>query len=74
MNRIGFWKKSTGNYMSSTQGLTEQDVEFLKSLEVGDRFVLYVGNKKKHQNSPDASLAVYKTQPVDQPSESGGEI
>lgn len=58
---IGFWLKQSGNYMSSGNGLTEEQVRFLHSLRPGDRLLLWNNDR---EGAPDMTLAKYK--PINQ--------
>lgn len=59
MIKIAFWKKESGNYMSASQGLTQEQVSFLQSLKVGDRLIV-MQNQKFSENSPEMSLMQYQ--------------
>jgi len=39
--KIPFWTKHTGNLLSHPNGLTEEQVESLKQLRVGDRLIIW---------------------------------
>jgi hypothetical protein len=41
-----FWKKDSGNYMTHSNGLTEEQCEVLRSLKPGDRLIIMPNNRK----------------------------
>jgi len=54
---IGFWINAANNLNTSMQGLSEEQVEFLRSLSVGDRLVLWNNDGKKNfDKQPDYTL------------------
>jgi hypothetical protein len=55
---INFWKKQSGNFMNHKDGLSVEQVEFLHSLQPGDRIIFYVNeeHQKHSENSPDGTL------------------
>ena len=53
---IGFWLAKDRALRSSTQGLTQEQIEFLQSLKVGDRLVLFPAKPDANKNYPDLSL------------------
>ncbi len=54
---IGFWasKRGTGDLLSHTAGLTEETLAAVKSLELGDRLIMYK-QEKQSKKSPDYVL------------------
>jgi len=57
MENIGFWKiVNSNNFTSSVKGLTEEQVNYLKNLKVGDRLVLFVNDVREGEKSPNLSL------------------
>lgn len=60
---VGFWKKETGNLLSHGKGLTAEQVEQLKSLKEGDRFIIWQNNKK-NETSPGFTLKVFKPKTI----------
>jgi hypothetical protein len=53
---ISFWKTDYGSLKTHNKGLTEQQIEFLKTLKVGDELILFTNQDKKDKTSPDHSL------------------
>lgn len=62
--KVAFWRKDSGNYMSASKGLTEDQVAALHDVRVGDRFILFYNspNEKYGDSSPDLSLQIYQKQ------------
>lgn len=58
MLKVPFWSKETGNLMSHANGLTPEQVEYLKTLEVGDRLIMWF-NKIDGPSKPSYNLKVY---------------
>ncbi len=59
---IAFWKKESGNFMNHSQGLSVEQIEFLKSLKPGDRLIIYVNVPKEGQEHlPTHSLKKYES-------------
>jgi hypothetical protein len=59
-NKLVFWKKESGNMMSSGKGLSKEELEFLQSLKEGDRLIVWDNAKsKKGESSPDFTLKKY---------------
>ena len=58
MYKIGFWIKDTGNFMTHAKGLTQEQIDFLKTLKLGDRLILWK-NSRGSEVSPDYTLAKY---------------
>lgn len=56
---VGFWKKESGNLMSHGKGLTAEQVEQLKTLKEGDRFIIWT-NTRKSETSPGFTLKIFK--------------
>ena len=56
---IPFWKKETGNLMNAQPGLTEDQIDFLKSLKVGDRLIIWREHEKRSDSHPDYRLKFY---------------
>ncbi len=56
---VAFWSKDSGNYLSHTKGLTEEQIAELQKLKPGDRLILYKNDRKKETDSS-LSLKVYK--------------
>lgn len=48
---VSFWSKESGNFLSHSKGLNEEQVEYLKKLKVGDRLILWKNDKKKETDS-----------------------
>lgn len=64
--KIMFWKnKQSGNYLSHHNGLTEELVEQLKAVQPGDRLILWVNSKDRHENYPDFTLKIFKRKKED---------
>jgi len=63
--RVSFWKKEeSGNMLSHGKGLTEEEVTFLKSLNVGDRLIIWDNqNTKKSEVSPGFSMSKFNPSP-----------
>lgn len=61
---IGFWKKESGNIMSHGKGLNSEQIEALKGLKEGDRFIIYL-NTRKGENTPEYTLQIYSKPPLD---------
>lgn len=61
---ISFWKTDFGSYKTHKQGLTQDQVDFLKTLKPGDELLLFINNDKKTDTSPDASLKQLKRLPT----------
>lgn len=57
---IAFWKKETGNLMSASKGLTEEEIKFLQSLKIGDRLIVYNNNIKEGDNRPNFTIKKYE--------------
>jgi hypothetical protein len=57
--KIQVWAKDTGNLLSHTKGLTEDQIKALQNLKVGDRLIVYKNNKMS-ETSPDFTIKVYK--------------
>ena len=53
---IGFWKTKFGKLFSHNKGLTKDEVEFLQTLQEGDRIVLSPIIQKFEDTSPDFIL------------------
>lgn len=60
---ITMWKKDSGNHMSHRGGLSEKDVEFLQSLKVGDRLILFQNNRKRSGSDYDSRVTRYVENP-----------
>lgn len=58
--RAAFWSKDTGNIMSHQQGLTPEQIQEIKQLEVGDRLIMWLTTEKKNSSSPGYILKVYR--------------
>lgn len=60
--KIGFWKKESGNLMSIGKGLSQAEIDFLRSLKPGDRLILWDNSRSKGNNDalPGFSLAKYE--------------
>lgn len=56
---IIFWKKESGNYMSHGKGLSQDQVDILKKLKVGDRLIIYTRDEKEYPTQSDATLKVF---------------
>ena len=64
---VGFWIKESGNIMMHSRGLTEAEVEFFKSLKVGDRLIGWRETRKDNPAKPDYRLRVVEPiKPVDE--------
>jgi len=59
MLKIPFWSKETGNLMSHSNGLTPEQVEYLKQLKVGERLILWF-NKTENANQPSYTMKVFR--------------
>ena len=57
---IGFWENKDKAFRSSTQGLSEEQIEWFKSLKVGDRLVLFPASGLESKNYPDLNLCIQK--------------
>lgn len=66
MEKIGFWKTSK-NYMSHMNGLTETQVAYLQNLKVGDRLVIFVNDVREGEKG--ASLILARSMFVAEPAE-----
>lgn len=60
--KLALWRKDSGNYMSASKGLTEEQVEMFHNVQVGDRFIAFYNSPKEKfsESSPDLSLQVYQ--------------
>ena len=56
INRISFWGKDTGSYCSYHMGLTKPEVDYLQSLQVGDRLWMVPYEPRDAQGCPRARL------------------
>lgn len=57
---ISFWKKETGNMMTHSGGLTQEQVEFLQGLKKGDRLLMFINQTKETDTQRDGSLVKYE--------------
>lgn len=48
---INFWTKDTGNSLSHSKGLTQEQVNALQQLKVGDRLILWKNDVKEEHDS-----------------------
>lgn len=53
---ISFWKTQYGSAKTHKNGLTEQQIEFLQTLEPGDTLIIFKNEDKESETSPDFSL------------------
>lgn len=56
---IGFWKKSTENFLTHSEGLNEEQIKFLQSLKVGDRLILW-NNDSTTKFTPNLTLKYWR--------------
>lgn len=65
---VGFWKKESGNALTHSKGLTEEQAEhLLKVIKPGTRFMLWDNSRDKLSGqSPDIMLRIFqeKAQPT----------
>lgn len=64
-NKLGFYKKESGNFTTHKGGLTEEQVEFLQSLKPGDRMIIYINRNKAYESGFDANLKKLETKTED---------
>ncbi len=50
--RVNFWVNKSGNLNSHHTGLSQEQVDSLKSLKVGDRLVVWQENKRRKETDP----------------------
>lgn len=50
--RVNFWVNKVGNLNSHHQGLSQEQVDALKSLKVGDRLVMWEEKKRSKETDP----------------------
>lgn len=55
MTKVGFWKSKQG-FVSHKQGLSEEQVNYLHNLKVGDRLVLFVNDIREGEKGADVTL------------------
>lgn len=55
--KIGMWKTEKGSYLSHSKGLTEEQVQYLQNLKIGDRLVLWVNDVREGEKGPNLTLA-----------------
>lgn len=51
MVKISFWSKESGNLMSHSGGLTNEQIQALKELKEGDRLILWHNKREKESDS-----------------------
>lgn len=56
---IPFWRKDSGSIMTHQQGLTQDQLDALKELKVGDRLILWLENRAEG-STPNYKLKVYQ--------------
>ena len=60
-NNLGFWVKPSGSIMTSSKGLTKEDITFLQSLKEGDRLIMWDNSSKAEgTNNPTHNLTKYQ--------------
>jgi len=66
MLKIAFWMKESGNLLGVRTGLNLEQIEALKSLKEGDRFILWK-QEQKTETSPFYVLKLFtpKERPAD---------
>lgn len=55
---IAFWENKDGNFRCSE--LTQEEIEFIQELKIGDRLVLFKANPEDSKRSPDFKLRKVK--------------
>lgn len=55
MRKIGLWTDIKGNMRSAMAGLDKEQLEFLQSLQLGDRLVIWK-NDNEEKNRPQFTL------------------
>lgn len=53
---IGFWQSKDKAFRTSTKGLSQEQIDFLQSLKVGDRLVIFPARGDESKNFPDLTL------------------
>lgn len=53
---IGFWQSKDKAFRTSTRGLSQDQIDFLQSLRVGDRLVIFPAKGSESKNFPDLTL------------------
>lgn len=60
INSMGFWKNGqSGNYLTHKNGITQDTVDFLQSLKVGDRIIVYINTEKRSETDFDSNLKIF---------------
>ena len=62
MRKIGLWTDINGNMRSAMAGLDKEQLEFLQSLQLGDRLVIWK-NDHEEKNRPQFTLDKAKERP-----------
>lgn len=58
--QVSFWKKESQNLMSHGKGLTQDQVDALKELKVGDRLIIWKNDRKTDESHSDYALKVFE--------------
>lgn len=53
---INFWMARNGAYLTHNRGLTPEQIAFLRSLQPGDRLVIYTNEPDPDKNESDLTM------------------
>lgn len=71
---VNMWKKESGSYMSHGSGLTDEQIEMLKSVKPGDRLIVSPNvSKIRNAGSYDYYLRLYRKEYVKQEGPGGSD-
>lgn len=67
---LSFWKKNSGNALTHVKGLTQEQVDALRELKVGDRLILF-SNDVDGETKPAFTLKKARLEDRNPPSDGG---